>query len=65
MSLVFSPMLNELLGDLAIEGITVTREQLRAKLAAELWHVPPVLDDDGRIVDLVSGQEVEWPPIAD
>jgi hypothetical protein len=33
-------------------------------VAAALWHVPPVLDDDGRIVDLVSGQEVEWSPIA-
>ena len=29
-----------------------------------LWSRPAVLDDDGRIVDLLSGQEVEWPPIA-
>jgi hypothetical protein len=25
---------------------------------------PTVLDDDGRIVDFVSSQEVAWPPIA-
>jgi hypothetical protein len=31
-------------------------------LAAALWSATAVLDDDGRIV--VSGQEVEWPPIA-
>jgi hypothetical protein len=64
MSLVFQRMLNAMLAELAVDGITVPRELRRAKLAAELWHVSLVLDDDGRIVDLVSSQDVEWPPIA-
>ena len=28
-----------------------------------LWSELAVLDDDGRVVDLLSGEEVEWPPI--
>jgi hypothetical protein len=56
-------MLNEMLADVAADGFNVPSELLHAKVAAALWCVPAVLDDDGRIVDFVSGQEFEWPPI--
>ena len=63
-SRVLERMLDEMIATIAAEDITITREQLRVKVTAALWSRPAVLDDDGRIVDLVSGQEVEWPPIA-
>jgi hypothetical protein len=59
----FERTIDELLGKLAAEGITIPREVLRAKLAAAFWTRPAVLDDDGPVVDLLSGEEVEWPPI--
>jgi hypothetical protein len=48
----------------AAEAIIVAREVLRGKVIAACWSRPAVLDDDGRVVDFLSGEEVEWPPIA-
>jgi hypothetical protein len=56
-------LIDEMIATIAAEGIHVPREILRAKVAAALWG-STVLDDDGRIVGLVSGQEVDWPPVA-
>ena len=63
-SRAFERMLDEMLARLAVEGIAVPREVLRAKVVAACWSRPAVLDDDSRVVDLLSGQEVAWPPIA-
>lgn len=62
-SRAFERMLDEMLARLATEGIRISREQLRAKMAAAMWGAV-ALDEDGRIVDYVSGEEVEWPPLA-
>jgi hypothetical protein len=63
-SLAFERLLDEMLATVAAEAIIVSRELLREKLIAACWSRPAVLDDDGRIVDFVSGEEVEWPPLA-
>ena len=64
-SRAFEQMLDEMLARLATEGVTITREQLRVKVAATFWDRPAVLDDEKRIVDFVTGCEPEhWPPLA-
>jgi hypothetical protein len=61
----FEQMLDEMLARLAAEGVTITREQLRVKVAATFRDRPAVLDGEGCIVDFVTGGEPEhWPPLA-
>ncbi len=53
-----------MLATFAAEGINVPRDLLRAKLAAVAWHAV-IFDEDAECFrELVTGQKVEWPPIA-
>ena len=48
-------------------GPDAHRPEHRRRPATSFWSTgsrPAVLDDDGRVVDLLSGEEVEWPSIA-
>ncbi len=63
-SRAFEQLLDEMLAEFAAEGITVPRELLRAKLAAVAWHAV-IFDEEAECFrEIVTGQEVEWPPIA-
>ena len=53
-----------MLAELAADGSIVPASYCAPSWPSSYRDVPPVLDDDGCPRDLLSGQEVEWPPIA-
>ena len=62
-SRAFEQLLDELLATFAAEGINVPRDLLRVKLPAVAWHAV-IFDEGGCFRELVTGLEVEWPPLA-